>query len=424
MANTQRTLFGIRDHLNSETPNILGALSMIKNVLRIGACHEETQEFHRGTLFLLDEIILPLLATDRELESIIHRYAHLISQYGTLPDQDLKRFVAEIDAGLQVVQDSMMFPEGEPDIDIALLDKALSTTGYSEFPKNEKGELSTSWLEIHNYLATIVTSQKRRVNAVAQEESRRRRFLLDFTKGLASTSSRLDRSPDVINQLSATLDMDDAELNLAAISQVISQEIDCVGEQTAQVFENLETIDYTTKALGKLFNQADAMLLETEDSDLMDVVSGLPNRYGLMAKINQARLAIHEGADESFAVIFIGIIDLGRVRKKWGRERFSSLIRWLAGKIKESGSHELFRTASDGLAVFVPNANKDQVMDTAKNIKFSVLDHVVKQEKIPKEFHFGMGLVVAKPDMDEEAVLLAGSERMRRSILDDGKPTL
>ncbi|MBF0445605.1 MAG: GGDEF domain-containing protein [Magnetococcales bacterium] len=422
MVNTQHTLNGIRDKLNGETPNIAGAMDLLKEVLRRGVCYEETRVFHEGTLILLERVLLPLLNGDRELEAIIHRYAMGIRKSGTVDSDDLAKFLTEIDEGLQIVQDNMMFPEGKPDIDLNLLDRALLSIGYGGVPKNMEGGISTSWHKIHKYLAEVVVAQLRKQNAEIQENSRRNRYLLDFTKGLASTSSRLERSCDVINQLSESLENLDDELPLESISQVISAEIQGVGEQTAQVIDNLETIDYTTKELKKLFHQADKLLMETQDSDLMDAVSGMPNRYGLMARINQARIDIHEGATSGFAVLFVGIVDLGRIRKNWGRERFSALMRWLGGRIQDSGSYEIFRTASDGLAIFAPDSDKNLAITMAKTIKDNVLDPIIKQESIPQEFHFGLGGVVATPEMDEEAILLAGSECMRRSILNDGNP--
>jgi GGDEF domain-containing protein len=422
MVNTQNTLQGIRDKLNGETPNIHGAMGLLKDVLRRGVCYEETNVFHEGALILLERVLLPLLNGDRELEAVIHRYVMRIRKSGTIDSEDLTQFLSEIDAGLKIVQENMMFPEGKPDIDLNLLDKALLSVGYGGVPKKREGGISSSWHEIHKYLAEVIVAKNRKQNAEIQENSRRNRYLLDFTKGLASTSSRLERPCDVINQLSESLENVDNELDLDSIAQVISAEIQGVGEQTTQVLDNLDTIDYTTKELKKLFRQADNILLETQDSDLMDAVSGMPNRYGLMARINQARQDIHDGTATDFSVLFIGIVDLGRIRKSWGRERFSSLMRWLGGRIQESGSYEIFRTASDGLAVFAPDSDKNLAMNMAKTIKDSVLDPIINQESIPQEFHFGLGGVVAKPEMDEEAILLAGSECMRRSILNDGNP--
>jgi GGDEF domain-containing protein len=424
MADTQRVLYGIRDHLNAGIPNVDGALSLVKDVLRQGSCYEETKIFHDGTLFLLEKILLPLLLSNRELEAVVHRYIQRIKKSGTLDELELEKLAAEIDAGLQEGQDNLMFPEGEPGIDLALLKKALGAMGYSAFPEGKDGSNSKSWQEIHQYLAEVIEAQQRKKIALVQENGRRSRFLLDLTKGLASTSSRLERSPDAINQLSTELESESEELDLERVSQVILDEIKGVGEKTGQIVENLETIGYTTVELGKLFHEADNLLLETQDSDLMDAVSGMPNRYGLMARINQVRVEVHEGQEANYSVIFIGIVDLGRVRHNWGRERFSSLIRWLGAKIKATGPYELFRTASEGLAVFSANTDQEQAMTIAQTIKETVLDQVLKQESIPKEFHFGVGVVVSKPELDEEAVILAGSERMRRSILDNGKPTV
>ncbi|MBF0193616.1 MAG: diguanylate cyclase [Magnetococcales bacterium] len=422
MLNTQQTLSGIRDKLNGETPNIEGAMSLLKDVLRRGVCYEETHVLHEGTLLLIERVLLPLLNGDRELEAVINRYAMRIRKSGTVDSEDLDKFLEEIDAGLKIAQGNMMFPEGKPDIDLNLLDKALLSIGYGGVPKNREGGISSSWHEIHKYLAEVIVTQKRKQNAQALENSRRNRYLLDFTKGLASTSSRLERPCDVINQLSESLEKVDEEIPLESISQIICAEIQGVGEQTTQVLDNLDTIDYTTKQLKELFHQADNLLLETQNSDLMDAVSGMPNRYGLMARINQARIEIKEGSASGFAVIFIGIVDLGRIRKSWGRERFSSLMRWLGNRVQDSGSYEIFRTASDGLAVFAPESDKDLAMNMAQTIKNGVLDPIVNQESIPQEFHFGLGVVVAKPEMDEEAILIAGSECMRRSILNDGNP--
>ncbi|MBF0381692.1 MAG: diguanylate cyclase [Magnetococcales bacterium] len=424
MVNTQHTLYSIRDRLNSEIPNIEGVMNLLKDVLRRGVCFEETNLYHEGTLLLLERVMLPLLNGDRELEAVIHRFALKIRKHGTIDSDELAQFLTEIDDGLKIVQENMMFPEGKPDIDLALLDRALMAAGYGGVPKNRSGEISSSWHEIHRYLAQVIVSQIRKEKADVQENSRRNRYLLDFTKGLASTSSRLERSCDVINQLSESLENVDEELPLESITEVITSEIQGVGEQTVQVLDNLDTIDYTTKELKKLFHQAENILLETQDSDLMDAVSGMPNRYGLMARINQERIEIHEGRGSSFSVLFIGIVDLGRIRKSWGRERFSALIRWLGGRIKESGSYEIFRTASDGLAIFAPDRDQNQAVAMAKTIKDEVLDPIINQESIPKEFHFGLGVVEAKPEMDEEAILLAGSESMRRSILNDGNPIL
>ncbi len=424
MADTRRVLYGIRDTLNAPTPDIKGALQLVKDVLRQGACYEETKRFHDGSIHLLDHIMLPLLRSNRELEAVLHRYVHRINQNGTLEDADLERLLSDIDSGLEAARGDLMFPEGEPEIDPVLLEKALAVLGFDDFPKGADGKSTKSWPRIHQYLAEVIELQHRKDKAQMQENGRRGRFLNDLTAGLAGISSRLDRATDSLDQLSAKLQEENGELLLEEYSQAILSEIQGVGEKTSQTMDNLETIKHATVQLDKLFHEADNLLLETQDSDLMDAVSGMPNRYGLMARINQARVAIHEGEGRGFAVIFIGIVDLGRERKNWGRERFSSLMRWLGGKIGETGSFELYRTASEGLAVFLADSNEKRAMVQAQSLKETVLDRVIREESIPKEFHFGIGVVSFEQGMDEEAVLLAGSERMRRSILDDGKPTL
>jgi GGDEF domain-containing protein len=423
MANTQSVLYGIRDHLGEGIPNADGALSLVKDVLRRGACQEETKDYHQGTLFLLEEILRPLLIGNRELEVVIHHSAQKIRQSGTLDGEALEQILMDIDVGLLEVEANLMFPAGEPDLDLALLKKALATRGYDQLPQPPEGGLTVPWQKVYDYLATVLEAQNQKNSTLDRENGRRKRFLQDFTQGLSSTSNRLDRAGDVIDQLSDSLKGEEEALHLDNVGEVIFREIEGVGERCVQVMENLETIDITTKELVKLFHQADGILLETQDSDLMDAVSGMPNRYGLMARINQARFEVHEGNEAHFSALFIGIVDLGRVRKKWGRERFSALIRWLGGKIRESGSYELFRTASEGLAIFLPNVEKGQAMEIAQLLKETVLDSVQVKEEVPKEFYFGMGVASYEPGMDEEAFLLLGSEKMRRSILDDGKPT-
>ncbi|MBF0448808.1 MAG: hypothetical protein HQL67_11455, partial [Magnetococcales bacterium] len=104
-------------------------------------------------------------------------------------------------------------------------------------------------------------------------------------------------------------------------------------------------------------------------------------------------------------------------------DRFTKLIRWLGSQIKEVAPYQLFRTASDSLAVFMPNMDKKQALALAHKLKQNVLDPVIQQEEIPEGFQFGVGIVPFDPNLDEEAVLLAGSERLRRSILDGGEPS-
>lgn len=424
MANTHRVLYGIRDHLNAATPNVDGALALVKDVLRRGICDKETKVFHDGTITLLEKIFRPLLSENRELEAVVHHLAVQVKQSGVIDEQDLEKQLAEIAVGLQEAQDNLMFPEGEPDINIAMLKQALQYMGYVDFPKGRGGEREPTLVEVHDYLARIIAVQNSKKRAAAQENSRRKLYLLDICNGIASTSSRLERNSDSVNQLSENLAREDSELHLEEFSAALLGEMAEIGEKTDQVMDNLETVKFTTMDLEKLFQQADALLLETADSDLMDAVSGMPNRYGLMARINQSRLQVHEGIESGFAVIFIGIVDLGRTRKQWGRERYSDLMRWLGEKIKQSGSYSIFRPASEGLAIFVDNSDKQKAMDTALQIKSRVLDRIISDEAIPKEFHFGVGVVPFEAGMDEESMLIAGSERMRRSILDDGKPII
>ncbi|MBF0453219.1 MAG: diguanylate cyclase [Magnetococcales bacterium] len=424
MIYSSQTLKRIHTHLSQGTPHIEGALSLVKEALRRGACHQEVQAFQQGTVFLLDGVLRPWLMRDRELEAVAHHGAQRINQRGVLAADELAALLAELEAGLQTVQDAQVFPEGEPDIDLGLLERVLTHLGYTDFPKGEGGALSPSWDQVYDYLGETLEQESQRVELLARENSRKKRILIDLTAGLASTSQRLDRSEVAIQQLGEEIETIQGEIPLETLAESLVSEIEGIGEQVQQRVEKLETIDLATAQLEKLFHQADALLMETEDSDLMDAVSGLPNRYGLMARINASRLQTHEGEESPFAILFIGIVDLGRGRKKWGRERFSSLIRWLGAQIQAVGSYELYRTASDGLAIFAPHTEAKGAVQLAEALKQAVLDPVIEQEIVPEGFRFGIGVVVSDLSLDEEAALLSGSERVRRSILDDGRPTL
>lgn len=422
MSETERVLRGVQACLNAERPDRERALQLIRNLWRRGVCYEETRALNDGSLFLLERVFPSLLVGDQPLASLLEQCAGRLSRSGLLSQEDQQKLQADLTNGLNKTKENLIFPDGRWDVDVTALARALAARGYTGFPRGEAGAPSPSWGEINEFLGKVlaVTWQNRGMSE--QEEIRKIEQLQAFVDILIRASSRLDRSIEGLESLKENLRGEARHETLERFSARIAEEIRDLGEKTDQAAEKLAVIQRTSEELERLFHEADALLRETQDSDLMDVVSGLPNRYGLMARINQARLKGHGKKTSPFSTVFIGLADLGRQRRSWDRSRYSALMRWLGGRIRETGSYEMFRTASKGLALFFEETNHEQAMTLAQGIKQTVLDPIIRREEIPQGLHFGVGVVPYRSGMDEEAFFLAGAERMRQSILDGGLP--
>ena len=422
---TTETLRQIRDHLAQEPPETAKALGLAKNLLIQGACARELDAVRTHGARIVRELLRPALATDREKQARADRLARTIETVRVFDRAAIAPALQEMQPWMAALAGRVPAPEAPPAFPATRLLTALEILS-GEKPDAaalERGE--DPWAEALTHTGRILNQEQRARNTWEREREELLQLLGTITNTLADALALTGSGGEALRGLGARLARGEAVADPVALKDSLLLEAEGLRSRLTEVERRLLESRRGVKKFQELLRQADRTLQETRDDNLIDVFTGLPNRFALTARIERS---LHAQAERGgvFSVIAIELDEYAVMVRELGRERVNRLMAAVAGRLASAVLEGGFlaRYSDEVFVLLCPESGLEAALAQARRLR-DLLDRTRFELKDADLLvRTGYGVVQAEATMTEESLLgLALREARTALVDDDGRPT-
>ncbi|WP_193771075.1 GGDEF domain-containing protein [Candidatus Magnetaquicoccus inordinatus] len=330
MGETRSTLQRIRTLLDQEPAQSREALRLAKDLFLHGICVQEQDSLRQAAILLLERLVVPALAGVQDKQARVGRLLRQLQTTSHFQYENIAPAVQEIAVWLESLSKMAPLPETDPPFPLTLAQEALIVLGGRTIQELFSVEHPGTWSEMGRQLGVLI-QREHKLRAQWQREQDALRLLLRQTMVKLNEGVQLIAGED--EELAAILqatEKSDEELDWPRIQEQLVVAVRRFRERTVDVRYRLREAEDVVERSRLLVRQADWALMETRDERLLDSVSGLPNRFGLLARLEQVK---QEEAPEGFALVALVVDDYAGIVQDLGRERVHRLLAAVAGRL-------------------------------------------------------------------------------------------
>ncbi|MEO5354250.1 MAG: GGDEF domain-containing protein [Magnetococcus sp. XQGC-1] len=330
MSETRKRLAQIRELLAQDPPETRQSLRLVKDLLIQGTCSWEQDGLRQASALLLERLVLPALSGTQERQARVGRLVRQIRTARPFTPHTLAGALEEIAPWLAVLPGRMEPVEADPPFPASLLREALVTWGGKAvqelFPANKEPD----WQEISLPLGHLINQERRQREEWQREMGVLQSLLADAMQTLLNSMRLIDADTGELPFLLDRLRQEEAIADWLPFQEGFLQALQRFRERTIAVRHRLREVQEAVERSRLLVRHADWALMETRDEKLVDAFTGLPNRFGLLARLEQAKQM--EGK-EGFVLIAILLEEYAEIVRDLGRERVNRLLGAIAGRM-------------------------------------------------------------------------------------------
>ncbi|MBF0460941.1 MAG: diguanylate cyclase [Magnetococcales bacterium] len=330
MSHTRKILERIRERLQQNPPDNREALRLAKDLLIHGVCSQEQEALRQASLLLLERLVQPALAGTQEKQA---RVGRLIRQMRTAPrlnQQAITDELREIGSWMTELGSRMQPPEPEPAFPAALLQEALITLGGRAIQDIFPADKPADWSSMPLHLGAILHRERKERAEGEREQAAVQRLLARTTQAMVETMHLIGADMGDLPLLLDALRREEPMTDWVAIQEALQQALHAFQERAVAMRHRLREMQDVVERSRVLIRHADWALMETRDERLLDVFTGLPNRFGLLARLEQAK---HVADAEGFVLIVIFLAEYAETVRDLGRDRVNRLMGAIAGRM-------------------------------------------------------------------------------------------
>ena len=415
MSETKKVLEQIRDHLKKDPPELKQALRMIKDLLIHGGCAREMDAIRSVTIRLLDSLVRPALAGDQEKQATVGRLIRKIRNSRTLNLQDIADNLQEIKPWMESQAKKPPISQLPPPFPPTLLEEALVT--LSGKPLDTTVGTTQSWPLMQTRLGALIHREKKVRTTWQRERHFLQTTLAELSKDLADGLQQVGSESKEAQLLSDSLADDQPISNIELVGERLLKHVHDFKKRSREVNQRLKESREAVHSFRKLLRQADQTLVDSRDEKLVDVFTGIANRFGLSARIEQA---IH--ASEGFSLIVIYLDEYSEIIHDLGRDRTNRLITSLVRELHSHVDADTYfaRIHDETFAILFPGYTLEESLTTCQRLR-GVLDYTrfeINDARL--RVRTGFGVVFYEPGMSEES-LVGLATMAAKEALSEGK---
>ncbi|MBF0401021.1 MAG: diguanylate cyclase [Magnetococcales bacterium] len=330
MSEIRERLEQIRDLLKSDPPDGRKALRLVKDLLMHDTCFQACESQRAGAALLLEQLVLPALVGTQEHQARVGRLIRRIHTAHSFDPQSMAADLQEIAVWLSQLQSVVQRSEPEPPFPAALLQSALITLGGKPVQEIVATDKAVDWQALYLQLGAIIHQENRWRAGWQQEQQALKNLLAGTTQVMADNLRMIGADAGDLSQRAEALRRSDGVIDWAGYVAALLQGMERFRDRALDIRQRLRGVQEAAEHSRVLIRQADWALMETRDEKLLDIHTGLPNRFGLLARLEQAKqLAGQEG----FALVVVLLEEYSVIVRELGRDRVNRLMAALAGRM-------------------------------------------------------------------------------------------
>ncbi|MBF0127144.1 MAG: diguanylate cyclase [Magnetococcales bacterium] len=420
----------IRALLDGQTPDIRQAQELIKSLLLQGPCVRELAEIREAALMILERLTMPALSGEKGKQNQVTGLIRTIRKPESLDIEAILAATEEIAPWIEAAAGKR--GEAPPSVTPELVTTALQALGVLEpVPAEETGDRkspptpATRWREIHRLLGRLIVRERHARAAWAREKKGLQDAVTALAGDLVESSLIIGRKEGAgetwVKELTGQL-LTRPDAVLAALLEeeqgflAREREVETALARSQEAVTQFQT----------LLRRAERALMDTRDETLIDIFTGLPNRFAFLARLTKALepAAGKKEPAEPFAVIFIRVDEYPEMIRALGRDRVNRVLSALASKIAALPRPEdyLARWGDETFALLCPATDTATAVSLATTLQGALFRVQFELSDALVSVRLGFGVVPYQPEMTDERLLGLAELESKAALEEGAKP--
>ena len=404
MSDTRNVLEQIRDLLKNEPPNNREALRLAKNLFMHGLCGREQDSVRQGSALVLERLVLPALAGTREKQARVGRLIRQMRSTRALNQQTIEADLQEMGAWMTDLGQRAQTLETLPPFAASVAQEALLTLGGKAIQPIFAIDKQPNWQTLSLRLGALIHQEQRWREAWQREQAALQTLLRESTQMLMDNLHLVGADTADLPLLLERLRDQEQPCDWSAVQEALLQGVQRFQERAIEIRHRLRILQDAVARSRILIRQADWALMETRDERLLDTFTGLPNRFGLLARLEQAK---QSAETEGFALVVILLEEYNQIVRDLGREQVHRLMGAIAGRLNSllrPGDY-LARFNDETFVLITPKMTIQETLDLATQWR-DTLDHTCfKLSNAMLIVRSGYGVACYEPNDQGEQLL-------------------
>ncbi|MBF0182159.1 MAG: diguanylate cyclase [Magnetococcales bacterium] len=419
---TINTLKRIRELLGGKPTDIVQALHLIRDLLLQGPCGREQGAIREAGLMIMERLTHGVVSGDRHQQARVGQLVRALRKPWVI--EMILTQVEEIAPGIEAMAKEGKRGEVPPPFGAELVLEALSVLEIDGLEGGDRpsGSEAERWHEVYRHLGRLIVRERRARMSMARERKGMRDAVASYAGHLVESGLIIGRKDGAGETWAREL----ADKVLEHPDEVFAALVEEERAYLAREREVEAALEKSREAVAKfqgLLRHSERALMGARDETLIDIHTGLPNRFAFLARLARA-MEPPEGkkqVEEPFVVIVARVAEYAETVEELGRERVNRAMAALASRFSVLPRPEdyLARWSEEQFAILCPATEQAAgvVLATTleselRNVRFELSDALVS-------IRLGYGVVAYQDDMTEERVMAAG-ENAAKSALEEG----
>ena len=309
-----------------------------------------------------------------------------------------------------------------PNFPAQLVQASLITLGGNELKEVFSLDKEPSWEEMYLQLGSIIHRQRRSRSNWQREHRELQSLLAETTRTLLEAMGILGIEDNELEQLAERLVASEPIIDYVAVREQLVVSVQRFQDRSQEIRQRLRESRESEDHFRVLLHRAEWELLDVRDEKLVDFVTGLPNRFALVAYLERAMQFHHDGAP-GFTVIFLRIGGYAESVADLGRPMVKQLMKSLTGRVTSviRPRDYLARYNDETWAVVCPGTGESESVALATHLR-ELLDFTrFEIEKKVVTLKVALGVVRHERGESTESLmglgLMAAKEALELDIL-------
>ena len=408
MTGTEEGLRRIRAFLDEDPPNTKKAVRMVKDLLIKGPCSLEVEGIRKTAIRILERLVRPALGGDHEKQIRVRRLVRDIQNTPSLNAAALAESLQQMAPWMASLKGGHAGFATPPPFPPQRLWAALTKLTTLSLQTGSSGAEDDPWLQPHALLGRLIKQEKEARAQWDREQETLRDSLTELVATLADAVGEIGGEGEGVATLARQLGKGKSITDLTSVCEVVLLELGMFGKRAQSLEKRLDKGRDAVKRFQELLRRADWALMETRDETLVDIFTGLPNRFALSARIDRAINATDTNDGQgSFALVLVLLDDYPGMVKDLGRTRLNHLMAALAARLTQEprpGDY-LTRFNDDTFVILCPQTDLSAAEELAVRVRDALDITQFEWEDALLTVQPGLSVIRHQAGMTEESLL-------------------
>nr|CRH07354.1 Protein of unknown function. Containing a GGDEF domain [Candidatus Magnetococcus massalia] len=404
----------VLDHLRHDPPQNSQAISKVRDLIIKGPCDQQMAKVKQLLDQLLEQLVKPAVGHDQEQQAEVSRLQRTIAKQRD-PDLDeirtrLLEIIPWLDPSVHAQEDAATPSETLlPETFLPELWQALQLLSscdpwlQEELSKHQQQpELAT----IHQLLTQLPEKLGEVEKRWALERKEMAVTIQNIAETLGENLSLLGESDQNASKIAETIRAADESVDFKLLKGMLLEEADHFVRHARRLHRQMEESTEQLVEAQRRLKAMDQALQETRDEQLLDPLTGLPNRFAFSAHL-QKQLERSQALKRGCALIACQVDHLSQVLEGLTSQKRPRLITALANRMRRGlgGDDWLAHLSEERFMVLTEDV--DQAVKRAEAMAQIYLG-LPKELKAPNlRVRAAFAVLVLQPEQQEEEILAA-----------------